>query len=138
LEQTELQAKVLKHSDDIKELKHKTNGIGNTVDSIKAVQSSMNKEFGFIKGLATSADRGYHSLSARVADISAAQDSFRDDLKDVKRYVEKIQGTIWKSTLTTVISVLTILSLSVGIFYYINTAINDNNKKQETIEKAAK
>ena len=104
------------------ENQRRINGLANSVDTVKAELSSMREQFGIVKGMAMSADRGYHTLSERVNNIATNQDRLNTELSEFKSMIidklDDMRKNSFKQMLGLMVYILGLISSVVAIFKY--------------------
>ena len=107
----------------IEEIERKTEGLAKSLDRVKDDVDILKKETSRIEGIALSADRGYHDLSARVQEIKSSFNKFINDQKETNKDIIKeitgIRKQAFKNTLILMGYIFVLLGTMFMVFVYI-------------------
>ena len=95
----------------INEHETKINGIAKSLDHVKADQQLMRSHLGEVKGIALSADRGFHVLSDRVDKLGKNQEKLEGKLD---RQTDLILG-LYKSNSAQMFKIIGAVATLVGL-----------------------
>lgn len=110
-----------------KENERKINGIGTSLDVVKAEQKSMRSEMGVLRGLTNSANAGVSALAERLQNVATnnAADYTRVEnaLGELNKKFDGLSQSITKTMLKIVWVTIAIVAVVTSLFVYIVKAI---------------
>ena len=107
----------------IEEIERKTEGLAKSLDRVKDDVDLLKKETSRIEGIALSADRGYHDLSARVQEIKSSFKEFTGEQKGVnKEIINEIRG-IRKQNFKNILWLMGYIFMLLGAMFAVFTYI---------------
>ena len=142
----ELKIKSKKHDEDIEYIKkdvdcvkREVGGIGRSLNQVRIKQDGLIEEVGMLKGLSLSLDGEYHTISERLHNYTDSLKEFKDEIKNDlqinRKEMNEVRKSMWKATLTTIISVLTIVAILISIVINVAHIETDMVKKANAKSK---